>query len=157
MKEKKYPQEVRKLDPQEFELPETTLSRDIENQVFQGIILKILSQISGIGLLEGRFLDNLIGRVDKVKGIFIEQDEASHSVRIKIEVSVQYGVNIPQKADEIHSAVVEEITKMTGVRVSEVHVVFKELMTEDTSESETPLPKIPVEMEHSLSGLEDEF
>jgi uncharacterized alkaline shock family protein YloU len=144
------------LDPQEFDLPETTYSRAIENQVFQGIILKILSQISGIGLLEGTFLHNLLAGVDKVKGITIEQDAQTHSVRIKIEVSVQYGVTIPQKAEEIQSAVVKEITSMTGVRVEEIHVVFKELMREE--EAENPAPKIPLEGDTPfMADFENEF
>ena len=151
MTEKK-PRQV-PLDPQEFDFPETTFSRDIENRVFQGIILKILSQITGIGLLEGAFLESLIGRLDKIKGIGIEQDAKTHSVHIKIEVSIQYGVNIPQKADEIQNAVVEEITRMTGVRVSEIHIVFKELRQEEPFEA-----KIPVDVENRFSGeFENEF
>ena len=128
------------LDPQEFDFPETTYSRDVENRVFQSIILKILSQISGIGLLEGTFLDSLIGRMDKIKGIAVEQDATTHSVHIKIEVSIQYGVNIPQKAEEIQTAIVKEITSMTGMHVAEVHVVFKELMREE-GEIVPTLPK----------------
>jgi uncharacterized alkaline shock family protein YloU len=146
------------LDPQEFDLPETTFSRDVENRVFQGIILKILSQISGIGLLEGTFLANLLGRVDKVKGITIEQDAQTHSVRIKIEVSIQYGVNIPHKAEEIQSAVVNEITSMTGLRVAEIHVVFKELMQEEPEGSEASLPHIPIDVPSSFTNdFENEF
>ena len=146
------------LDPQEFDLPETTYSRDVENRVFQGIILKVLSQITGIGLLEGTFLDSILGRVDKVKGIAIEQDTKTHSVHIKIEVSVQYGVNIPEKAEQIQGAVVKAITAMTGVRVAEIHVVFKELMHEQGEEAPSPTPTIPVELDTPFTNdFENEF
>jgi uncharacterized alkaline shock family protein YloU len=158
MIEKRQPCEAQHLDPLEFDLPDTTFSRDIENRVFQGIVLKTLSRISGIGLLEGTFLENLIGRVDKVKGISTEQDPKTQSVKIKIEVSVQYGVSIPKKAEEIQSAVVEEITKMTGLRVSEIHVIFKELMRESPlSEEQTP-PKVPVDVANAFGDeLQSEF
>jgi uncharacterized alkaline shock family protein YloU len=158
MSEKKQKCETQHLDPLEFELPDTVYSRDIENKVFQGIVLKTLSRISGIGLLEGTFLENLIGRIDKVKGISTEQDAKSQSVKIKIEVSVQYGVSIPKKAEEIQTAVVEEITNMTGLRVSEIHVVFKELLREQPLSEEDVPPKIPVEMANTFSEeLQDEF
>jgi uncharacterized alkaline shock family protein YloU len=146
------------LDPLEFELPDTTYSRDIENRVFQGIVLKTLSRISGIGLLEGTFLENLIGRIDKVNGISTEQDTKTQSVKIKIEISVQYGVSIPKKAEEIQTAVVEEITNMTGLRVSEIHVVFKELAREQVVPEEEPIPNIPVEIANTFTEeLQDEF
>ena len=124
MNEKRLKSEPSHLDPREFELPETVYSRDIENRVFQGIVLKTLSKIEGIGLVEGTFLDSLIGRLDKIKGIIAEQDPKTHSVKIKIEVRVKDDVNIPFIADEIQTLVVQEITKITGVRVSEIHVEF---------------------------------
>jgi uncharacterized alkaline shock family protein YloU len=158
MTEKKKHCETQHIDPLEFELPDTIYSRDIENRVFQGIVLKILSRISGIGLLEGTFLEDLIGRVDKVKGISTEQDTKTQSVKIRIEVSVQYGVSIPKKAEEIQTAVVEEITKMTGLRVSEIHVIFKELSRELPLPEEESLSKIPVEVANSFpEELQDEF
>lgn len=155
MIEKKRPCDAQQLDPLEFELPDTTYSRDIENKLFQGIVLKTLSRISGIGLLEGTFLGNLI---DKIKGISTEQDAKTQSVKIKIEVSIQYGLSIPKKAEEIQTAVVEEITKMTGLRVSEIHVVFKELMREEAPQEEAPSPPIPIEVASTFSHeFESEF
>jgi len=75
--EKKNSGEAKKVDTKEFELPETLFVRDIENRVFQGIILQCLSKIDGIGLPEGNFIDNILGRKaqDNLKGITIEQDE----------------------------------------------------------------------------------
>lgn len=119
------------IDPQEFELPETTFSRDINNKVFQGIVEKVISRINGISLQGETLLDQVIGRTEKYRGITTIQDPATKSIRVKIELSVKYGTNIPQKADEIHAAVVEELTKMTGLHVAEVHVVFKDLIKEE--------------------------
>lgn len=130
--ERKIKQEASvKFDTNEFMLPETVFSRDIDNRVFQGIIIKTLSEISGIGLLEGNFLDTLIGRIDRVKGITTDQDPQNHAIKIRIEINIRYGISIPQKAEEIQTNVVEAITKLTGVRISEIHVVFKELITKE--------------------------
>ncbi len=122
----------KRLDTKEFELPETTFVRDIENRVFQSILLQCLAKIDDIDLLEGSFIDNILGRdsLEGVKGIHITQDNKNHSVAIKVEVNVGYGVPIPGKAEEIQTKIVEEVTRYTGLHVSSVHVVFKNLIME---------------------------
>ncbi len=132
--------EPSRVDVKELELPDTVFSRDIDNKVLQGIIVKSLSKISGIGMVEGNLFDSILGRVDRVKGIYTEQDPKTLAVKIRVEVSIQYGVSIPQKAEEIQIAVAEDITKATGLRVSEVHVVFKELMQDRSREKAKTAP-----------------
>lgn len=122
----------KKVDTKEFELPETVFIRDIEDKVFQSIVLQCLAQIDGISLTEGNFIDHLLGRsAEGVKGIHAEQDDKNQSVNIKVEVNILYGVSIPEKAEEIQSKIAEEITKMTGLHVSSVHVVFKNVISEE--------------------------
>lgn len=130
MNDAKMKLDVKKVDTKEFELPETLYVRDIENRVFQGIVLQCLSRIDGIALVEGNFMDNIFSRgsVEGVKGIYIEQDNKNPSVSIKIEVNICYGYSIPEKAEEIQAIVAEEVTKLTGLHVSCVHVVFKSVM-----------------------------
>src|SRR5215471_18826893 len=94
--------EKKKVDTKEFELPETVFIRDIEDKVFQSIVLQCLSQIDGISLVEGNFIDHLLGRsAEGVKGITAEQDDKNQSVHIKVEVNILFGVKIPQKSEEI--------------------------------------------------------
>lgn len=123
----------KKVDTKEFELPETLYIRDIENRVFQGIILQCLAQVEGITLIEGTFIDNILGRggLEGVKGISAEQDSKTYSVNIRIEVNIRYGIPIPEKAEEIQARVSDEITKLTGLHVSTVHVVFKNIFLPD--------------------------
>jgi uncharacterized alkaline shock family protein YloU len=119
-----------KVDPKEFELPETVFVRDIETKVFQSIILQCLSKIKGIALTDGNFIDSLLGResVAGTKGIQVEQDLNNHAVNVKVEVSIVYGISIPEKAEEIQVAIARDMTKLTGLHVSCVHVVFKNLI-----------------------------
>lgn len=120
----------KKVDTKEFELPETVFIRDIDNKVFQSIVLQCLAQIDGISLVEGNFIDHLLGRsAEGVKGIYAEQDDKNQSVNIKVEVNVQFGLSIPEKAEEIQTNIAEEITKLTGLHVSSVHVVFKNVIS----------------------------
>lgn len=122
--------EARSIDTKEFEIPETLFSRDIENKVFQGIILHTLASIDGISLVGGNFIDNILGRsgLEGIKGIVAEQDSKSSSVNIKIEVNICYGNSIPDKAEEIQTRVAEEITHLTGLHVASIHTVFKNVI-----------------------------
>ena len=124
------------IDAKEIDLPDTVFIRDIESRVFQAITIKCLADVEGISLLEGTLFDNLLGRegLERIKGIYVEQDSKNHSVNIKTELNIAYGISIPEKAEEIQSKLVKEITKLTGLHVACVHVVFKNLLPDETLE-----------------------
>lgn len=146
--EKKLSVDTKKVDTKEFEIPETVFVRDIENRVFQGIVLQCLSQVEGISLVEGNFIDNIFGRTaqEGIKGITADQDSKNRSVNIKIEVNVCYGISIPEKAEEIQSKIADEITRLTGLHVSCIHVVFKNVVPADQ------IKKMMVALESSLTS-----
>lgn len=128
--------QLKKIDQKELELPDTVFIRDIETKVFQSIILQCLRQIEGVALIEGSLFDNLLGRdpMERVTGIFVEQDQKNHSVQVKVEVDVAYGVSIPEKAEEIQWKIAREISQFTGLHVGVIHVIFKNLMIKDRLE-----------------------
>ncbi len=120
---------MKNIDAREIELPETVFIRDIDTRVFQAIVLQCLAKIEGIGLLEGNLFDSLLGReVERVKGIHVLQDQKQHSVEIKIEINILCGTKIPEKAEEVQDKLVEEVSRWTGLHVSSVHVIFKDLL-----------------------------
>lgn len=130
--------QLKNIDAREIELPETVFIRDIETRVFQAIALQCLAKIDGIGLIEGNLFDSLLGReVERVKGISVVQDQKNHSVEVKVEINVRYEVNIPQKAEEVQEKLAEEISKWSGLHVSSVHVVFKDLIHDITPVTST--------------------
>jgi uncharacterized alkaline shock family protein YloU len=135
------------MDTKELDLPDTVFIRDIESRVFQAITIKCLSGIEGISLIEGTLFDNLLGRegLDRVKGIHVEQDSKNHSVNIKIELSIAYGISLPEKAEEIQTKLVKEIVQYTGLHVACVHVVFKSLLSDPLLKKE----------KHEEIGLEE--
>ncbi len=129
--DQKNKQAGKKVDTKEFELPETLFVRDIENRVFQGIVVQCLSQVEGITLLEGNLIDSLLGRSGGeggIKGIYAEQDSRNKSISIKVEINIFYGYPIPEKAEEIQTKIAEDITRLTGLHVACVHVVFKNVV-----------------------------
>ena len=118
------------LDTKEINLPDTVFIRDIESKVFQAITVKCLESVEGVSLIEGTLIDNLLGRegVERIKGVYIEQDSKNHAVSIKLEINVLYGISLADKAEEIQAKLVKEITHWTGLHVACVHVVFKNLI-----------------------------
>ncbi|MBP7073787.1 MAG: Asp23/Gls24 family envelope stress response protein [Rhabdochlamydiaceae bacterium] len=134
---------LKRIDTKEVELPDTLFVRDIENKVFQSIIVQCLLNIEGIALVEGNLLDYFLGRepAERISGISVEQDPKTHSIQVKIEVSVAYGIVIPQKAEEIQQKIAEQLSELTGLHVSIVHVVFKSLITETPAALEQSAPQ----------------
>jgi uncharacterized alkaline shock family protein YloU len=149
----------KKVDTKEFDLPDTHFVCDIENKVFQGIILKCLSTIEGITLIEGNFIDSLLARSqgERVNGIHCEQDNKSQSINIKIEINILYGVPIAKKANEIQTKVTEEIVRLTGIHVDTIHVVFKSITTSDTSQNIIETLKANQTPNLSNSKYEEEY
>ncbi|MCH9613040.1 MAG: hypothetical protein S4CHLAM102_15420 [Chlamydiia bacterium] len=121
------------MDTKELEFPDTVFIRDVETRVFQAMTIKSLSAIDGIALIEGSFMDHLFGRegLERVKGIHVEQDSKNHTVSVKVELNIAYGISIPQKAEEIQTKLVKEITHLTGLHVACVHVVFKNILPDE--------------------------
>lgn len=131
IKRQKMKENNSKVDTQEFELPKTVFSRDIETRVIQVIILQCLSKIENVGLIGGGLIDTLLGReVERVKGIHVEQDSKNHIVNVKVEINIDYGIKIPEKSEEVQSKIVEEITHLTGLHVATVHVIIKGLISQ---------------------------
>lgn len=143
-----------KVDTQELEVPETTYVRDIENRVFQAIILQVLTKVQDINLLEGNLIDAILhrGNVERIKGIFVEQDSKNPTIKIKVEVNVHYGISIPEKAKEIQHKISEEVNKLTGLHVSCVHVIFKSMYIDEPKQIEEEIH----ELNREEFGIEEE-
>ncbi|HEY2811443.1 MAG TPA: Asp23/Gls24 family envelope stress response protein [Rhabdochlamydiaceae bacterium] len=120
----------KQIDTKELVLPDTVFIRDIESKVFQSIIARCLSQIDGVEPLEGSLFDSLLGRdnADGVKGIHVEQDQKNHAVNIRVEINIDYGIPIPDKAEEIQAKIVEDVSRLTALHVGCVHIIFKNLI-----------------------------
>ena len=125
--------QFKELDTKELKFADTVFVRDIETRVFQAIVIKCLAEIEGVALLEGTLLDNLLGREgnERIKGITVEQDQKNHSVSIKVEVNIAHGISIPEKSEEIQTRIAEEVSNLTGLHVSCVHVIFKALISDE--------------------------
>ena len=122
--------------------------------------MQSLAQIEGISLVEGNFIDHILGRSSEgVKGIIAEQDDKNQSINIKVEVNIVFGTNIPSKAEEIQTKITEEVTKLTGLHVASVHVVFKNVISPEQASKQGQLSSTPLRSKGSDLGddYSDEF
>jgi len=133
------------IEEGEVELPDTVFVRDIEDKVFQSIVVQCLLNIEGIALTEGNLIDYFLGRdpTERISGISVEQEPKTHSVQVRIEVNVAFGEVLPKKAEEIQQKITEELSRLTGLHVKMVHVVFKNLITVKPAPKEETPEEIP--------------
>lgn len=122
--------DAQRFDTKELELPETLFVRDIDNRVFQHLVAQLLARVPDIGLVEGGFIHNILGRgsAESVSAIHAEQDSQAKSLKIRVDLNVAYGVPIPDKAEEIHNLLNRELTRLTGLHVASIHLVFRGLL-----------------------------
>lgn len=111
---------------EELHYPDTTYIQHIDDRVFQSIVLECLLRIDGVSLAGGTLFDSLLHRnTDGLRGVHVNQEAKHHSVSIKVEVNVDFGLSIPDKSEEIQQEVAQAITQLTGLHVACVHVIFK--------------------------------
>ena len=63
-----------------------------------------------------------------VKVIAKLEDE---SINVRINASIEPGINIPEATGEIKANVKESIKKMTGIEVKEIEVYFKQIKAKE--------------------------
>ncbi len=145
------------MDTKEIDLPDTLFIRDIETRVFQTIALQTLSNIEGVSMLEGNLIDSFLGRdgPDRIKGIHVDQDQKNRSVKLKLEVNIAYGISLPEKAEEIQNNIAQEVSHLTGLHVSCVHVIFRNLVLPMGEEKEEVSPEAVKEIEEVVEYSED--
>lgn len=150
--------DIKKFDAKEFQVPETVFISDIDPSLLQAIVLQCLSKIDGISVVEGTFIDSILGRgaAEKGSNVHAEQDEKSQAVSIKIEINIRYGISIPKKAEEIQSKIVEEISEFTGLHIAAVHIVFRNLMLKESIASSLG-QRIAEAQAHDEPAYSDDF
>ena len=82
-----------------------------------------IAEIPGVYGMSGTFAgitEAISGKKNYTKGVKIDVDEKS--VRIDVNIIVEYGARIPDVAFEIQTKVTKSIETMTGLKVSEVNV-----------------------------------
>lgn len=111
---------------EEIEQEEITETEGIQisNDVIAVIAGVAVSEVQGVSSMAGGFAGGitevLSGKKNLAKGIKVEKEE--NSVKIDVNIIVEYGSRIPDVAFEIQNRVKTAVENMTGLKVEEVNV-----------------------------------
>ena len=123
--------ETQKLETEQEEITETE-GIQISNDVIGVIAGVAVSEVQGVSSMAGGFAGGitevLSGKKNLAKGIKVEKSEKS--VKIDVNIIVEYGTRIPDVAFEIQNRVKKAVESMTGLKVLEVNVHVQGVNTE---------------------------
>ena len=108
----------------------------ISSDVIAVIAGVAVSEVPGVygmaGGLAGGITEVLKGKKNLAKGIKVEV--ADKTVKIDVNIIVEYGSRIPDVAFEIQNRVKKAVENMTGLKVDEVNVHVQGVNTESLTE-----------------------
>jgi uncharacterized alkaline shock family protein YloU len=88
------------------------------------------SEIDGVSKMYGSFANSvseLLGRSDHRRGVKLSSND--EDISLDVDVYVEYGVSVPKVAAQIQDKVKQQITLMTDLKVKEVNVHIKGIVT----------------------------
>ena len=101
------------------------------------IVRKAACSVPGVTRITGNsFVDNIAEIVGgkKIQDRSIQIAMNNSSVAVELSINIQYGVQLPAVAAAVQDAVSREIKAITGLNVTKVNVIVREM--EDASEDE---------------------
>lgn len=102
----------------------------IHENVIATIVRRIACGVEGVSKISGSsFVDNIAEMVGskKMHDRSIIVDMRDSSVAVEVSINLLYGVQLPKVAAAVQEAVAEEITKLTGLKVSKVNIIVREI------------------------------
>ena len=110
----------------------------IADDVVATIAGKADSEVEGVYSMFGGFaggISEVFGKKSYTKGIKV--DNAEKSLKIDVNIIVEYGARIPDVAYEIQNRVKKAVENMTGLKVEEVNVHVQGVNTDIQKNEET--------------------
>ena len=101
------------------------------------IVRKAACSVPGVTRITGNsFVENIAEIVGskKIQDRSIQIAMNNSSVAVELSINIQYGVQLPAVAAAVQDAVSREIKAITGLNVTKVNVIVREM--EDASEDE---------------------
>ena len=108
----------------------------IADDVVKTIAAKTAADVEGVYKLAGGVVDEvskILGKKRPTNGIKVEVGEVECS--IEVYLVIKYGYRIPEVAEEVQKAVLEEVSKLSGLKVVEVNVYVQNVRIEETVET----------------------
>ena len=130
-------EELEEVEPIEIEDTTEESGIKIADDVVAVIAGKAASEVTGVDGMAGGFaggITEVFGKKNFSKGIKVDVQETT--VKIDVNIIVEYGARIPDVAFEIQNRVKKAVESMTGLTVLEVNVHVQGVNTEEKKEIE---------------------
>lgn len=108
----------------------------IADDVVKTIAAKTVTDVEGVYKLAGGVVDEvskMLGKKRPTNGVKVEVGEVECS--IEVYLVIKYGYKIPEVAEEVQKVVLEEVSRLSGLKVVEVNVYVQNVKIEEVEEA----------------------
>ena len=108
----------------------------IADDVVKTIAAKAAIDVEGVYKLAGGVVDEvskMLGKKRPTNGVKVEVGEVE--CNIEIYIVVKYGYKIPEVAEEVQKNVLEEVSRLSGLKVVEVNVYVQNVKMEEIEQT----------------------
>ena len=105
-----------------------------EEKVIETIVGVALQSIDGLISVNGRFLSDMTENLEEQPQVAsgIDVEVGKEEVAVDLEVIVAYGKDIPKLFAQVQEVVLEEISRLTSLKVKEINIRIADIVNQET-------------------------
>ena len=105
-----------------------------EEKVIETIVGVALQSIDGLISVNGRFLSDMTENLEEQPQVAsgIDVEVGKEEVAVDLEVNVAYGKDIPKLFAQVQEVVLEEISRLTSLKVKEINIRIADIVKQET-------------------------
>lgn len=105
-----------------------------EEKVIETIVGVALQSIDGLISVNGRFLSDMTENLEEQPQVAsgIDVEVGKEEVAVDLEVIVTYGKDIPKLFAQVQEVVLEEISRLTSLKVKEINIRIADIVKQVT-------------------------
>ena len=105
-----------------------------EEKVIETIVGVALQSIDGLISVNGRFLSDMTENLEEQPQVAsgIDVEVGKQEVAVDLEVLVAYGKDIPKLFAQVQEVVLEEISRLTSLKVKEINIRIADIVKQET-------------------------
>ncbi|MGG5336815.1 hypothetical protein IGJ01_000328 [Enterococcus sp. AZ089] len=105
-----------------------------EEKVIETIVGVALQSIDGLISVNGRFLSDMTENLEEQPQVAsgIDVEVGKEEVAVDLEVIVTYGKDIPKLFAQVQEVVLEEISRLTSLKVKEINIRIADIVKQET-------------------------
>lgn len=105
-----------------------------EEKVIETIVGVALQSIDGLISVNGRFLSDMTENLEEQPQVAsgIDVEVGKEEVAVDLEVIVAYDKDIPKLFAQVQEVVLEEISRLTSLKVKEINIRIADIVKQET-------------------------